>query len=105
MLKLVKKYLIKNEKIFCWCDQKLNSIEQKDGSRECKVCHRVDRLTKEDKCEICKGIENISKDILNMDLFAVVPEKISESSLPLPFGYNLVALRKDEADKLEKMLN
>lgn len=82
--------------------KKLNAIEQKDGSRECKVCHRVDRLTKEDKCEICKGIENISKDILNMDLFAVVPEKISESSLPLPFGYNLVALRKDEADKLEK---
>lgn len=80
----------------------LNSIEQKDGSRECKVCHRVDRLTKEDKCEICTGIENISKDILNMDLFAVVPEKISESCLPLPFGYNLVALRKEEVDKIEK---
>lgn len=82
--------------------KKLNAIEQKDGSRECKVCHRMDKLTKEDKCEICEGIENISKDILNMDLFAVVSEKISESSLPLPFGYNLVALRKEEADKLEK---
>lgn len=82
--------------------KKLNAIEQKDGSRECKVCHRMDRLTKEDKCEICEGIENISKDILNMDLFAVVSEKISESSLPLPFGYNLVALRKEEANKLEK---
>ncbi len=80
----------------------LNSIEQKDGSRECKVCHRVDRLTKEDKCEICTGIENISKDILNRELFAVVEDKISESCLPLPFGYNLVALRKEEADKLEK---
>ena len=82
--------------------KKLNSIEQKDGSRECKVCHRVDRLTKEDKCEICTGIENISKEILNMDLFAVVPEKISESCLHLPFGYNLVALDKKEVNKLEK---
>ena len=82
--------------------KKLNSIEQKDGSRECKVCHRVDRLTKEDKCEICEGIENISKDILNKELFAVVKDKLSESSLPLPFGYNLVALRKEEADELEK---
>ena len=80
----------------------LNSIEQNDGSRECKVCHRVDRLTKEDKCEICAGIENISKDILNRDIFAVVPEKLTESSLPLPFGYNLIALKREEADKLEK---
>lgn len=80
----------------------LNSIEQNDGSRECKVCHRVDRLTKEDKCEICAGIENISKDILNRDIFAVAPEKLTESSLPLPFGYNLIALKREEADKLEK---
>lgn len=80
----------------------LNSIEQNDGSRECKVCHRVDRLTKEDKCEICAGIENISKDILNRDIFTVVPEKLTESSLPLPFGYNLIALKREEADKLEK---
>lgn len=80
----------------------LNSIEHNDGSRECKVCHRVDRLTKEDKCEICAGIENISKDILNRDIFAVAPEKLTESSLPLPFGYNLIALKREEADKLEK---
>ena len=82
--------------------RKLNSEEQKDCSRECKVCHRVDKLTEGDKCEICKGIENISKDILNKDLFVVIPEKSSKNSLPLPFGYSLVALDKEEVNKLEK---
>ena len=88
--------------------RKLNSEgkEKIDAKRECKVCHRMDMLTNEDKCEICSGIENMSQDILDKELFAIIcgelTKNLSEKSLPLPFGYKLVALDKKEVNKLEK---
>ena len=88
--------------------RKLNSEgkEKIDAKRECKVCHRMDMLTNEDKCEICSGIENMSQDILDKELFAIIcgelTKNLSEKSLPLPFGCSLVALDKEEVNKLEK---
>ncbi|WP_300276480.1 type III-A CRISPR-associated protein Cas10/Csm1 [Peptacetobacter sp.] len=82
--------------------KKLNSENLSDGKRECSVCHRVDKLRKDDKCEICSNIEDISKDILNKDSFVVIKDNSYQPSLPLPFGYNLIALNKENIIKLEK---
>ncbi|MGL4484409.1 MAG: type III-A CRISPR-associated protein Cas10/Csm1 [Anaerovoracaceae bacterium] len=43
----------------------LNNSTKGGEERECKICGRVDRLTAEDKCEICIGIESLSEDIMS----------------------------------------
>lgn len=67
-------------------------------SRECKVCHRTDLLTKEDKCIFCSQIEKMSSQLLKKSYFVVTYGE-SENSLPLPFGCSLKILNKEDTIK------
>ena len=81
---------------------KLNLDANTDSDKECKVCHRMDRLISDNKCKMCSEIENISDHIIKRNLFVVSDEDISDNSLPLPFNCYLSAMDKDKVNKLEK---
>lgn len=80
----------------------LNSFEQRDRERECKVCGRVDRLAKEDICEFCFSLKEISSDILTKGFVSILSETPAESkSVLLPMDYYMVL--EDEGDVLERL--
>lgn len=55
--------------------------------RECKICHRSDRLDKSDKCSICSSLEKTASAMLKSDYFAVWKNIDDTSDMPaLPFG-------------------
>lgn len=89
--------------------KKLNFEEVPDGSRECKICRRVDNLIEGEKgliCRICDEIENFSRDILESKIFLVENKSDikDESSLPLPFNKILTSV-KNEKEFKEKFKN
>ncbi len=73
----------------------LNKAAQKDGVRECAVCHRTDLLTEGEKCTLCAGLEAFSKDIQNKSFFAVSKTPSGPGALPLPHGCCLSAETND----------
>lgn len=60
---------------------RMNNRKKEDYSRECKVCHRIDRLNEDNECSICSSIKNFSKDILSCNYFAVCDDA---TGVPLP---------------------
>ncbi len=68
----------------------LNKKRNKDYTRECKVCRRIEEVNEEGVCPTCSAIEKFSRNILYDDFFTVTLEK-GEEALPLPGGYYLVA--------------
>lgn len=66
---------------------------QKRGQRECSICRRMEPLDKNDRCPVCAALENLSKDVLYQDYFAVMTEKLP-GSLPLPGEKYLVSGNK-----------
>lgn len=51
--------------------QQLNQFGKKQG-RECKVCHTIHNLLDDDdKCIVCQGLENFSRDIQDEDYFLI----------------------------------
>lgn len=62
----------------------LNAGHHTSGDRECRVCHRTDRLTEDGKCEICDGIEKFSKLAQNTPFFTVQTERDTQAYLLLP---------------------
>ena len=73
----------------------LNRQSIPQGERECSVCRRTDRLMEENRCEICYGLEQLSRKILKQQFFTVLNERV-EGSLPLPGGRYLSADREHE---------
>lgn len=77
----------------------LNFLEHVHGSRECKICKRVDQLVETEAglvCQICQDIQDFSREILRADFFAVVKDEKEERGLPLPFQRQLVPIRNEE---------
>ena len=71
-----------------------------DGIRECKICHRSDRLVRDDICSICDGLGRLSKSVLEAGFYAVTSEA-AEGRLPVFEGQYLVPT---EEEKLQKMI-
>lgn len=81
----------------------LNNSEKRSGSRECRICHRSDRLTDGNLCEICSSLISMSDDILKKDAFFSVVKGTNKIAPPLPGNCCLVS---DDRDSLtERMKN
>ncbi len=63
----------------------------RDNLRECALCHRTDRLTDDEKCAVCAGLETFSKQIQTKQFFAVTKTQDKTTCLPLPDGCFLSA--------------
>lgn len=60
--------------------------------RECRICHRSDRLGKHDLCQICESLNALSSDLLSKPYFVIHRQKPNQrNSIILPFGYYLTA--------------
>ena len=59
----------------------INNRKLEDYTRECNVCHRLDRLNSENECSICSAIKDFSGDILNNSYFVV---DTTSDGVPLP---------------------
>ncbi|MDO5725881.1 MAG: type III-A CRISPR-associated protein Cas10/Csm1 [Tissierellia bacterium] len=82
--------------------KELNFKDEEPGSRECKICKRIDMLKQEaDICNICDQIIAFSNQILFQDFFAVVENEYDKNRpyLPLPFGRKLLGFKKEELIK------
>lgn len=53
----------------------LNNDSRKEDVRECRICHRSDHLTKDNLCEICDGLIQLSRDVLSRSFFTILSEK------------------------------
>lgn len=75
---------------------KLNHLQREDYSRECSICHRMDRLNDENECSICSSLKLMSDMIIskNDSFFAVM--RHTDGGIELPFGYTLKAYSWDE---------
>ena len=70
-----------------------------DGIRECRICHRSDRLVKDDICSLCDGLGRLSKAVLEADFYAVTSEAL-EGRLPVFEGQYLVPTGEEELRKM-----
>ena len=60
--------------------------------RECRICHRSDRLGKHDLCQICESLNALSSDLLSKPYFIIHRQKPDQKNpIILPFGYFLTA--------------
>lgn len=60
--------------------------------RECRICHRSDRLGKHNLCQICESLNAISSDLLSKPYFVIHRQKPDQrNAIILPFGYYLTA--------------
>lgn len=53
----------------------LNKGKKTDGERECKICHSSYNLNDNGVCSLCDGFAQLSRDILNREIFTVVSDK------------------------------
>lgn len=71
-----------------------------DETRECKICHRSDHLTKEDLCEICDGLKRLSGRILSdRYIYYAVSEKKTENSIVIYKNQYLTAETEQDIRK------
>ncbi len=71
-----------------------------EGERECKVCHRVKKIT-DDKCPICNALEKTGATIMYADCFTILSEP-EENALPLPNNrYLVIESRKALEDHMQ----
>lgn len=78
----------------------LNHFQEKDYSRECKVCKHIGRVDKDGVCELCRKIEKFSQNVLCAKFFTIIRTEENQD-LPLPGGYSLVV---DNEDSLRKRM-
>ena len=53
----------------------LNHGKKTDGERECKICHSSYNLNENGVCSLCDGFAQLSRNILNREIFTVVSDK------------------------------
>lgn len=78
----------------------LNRNTDTDGERECRICHRSDRVDEDGLCEACSGLTALSNDVLEKSFFSVEGEK-KGSRLAL---YKNRFLNADTFDSLKKRI-
>jgi CRISPR-associated protein Csm1 len=76
---------------------KMNTMQEPDYARECKVCKRIAKVGEDGECRICKAIEKFSTKILYSEYYTVLSQK-KEGALPLPGDACLVA---DDSSTIE----
>ena len=69
------------------------------GSRECKICHRSDRLKENDLCTICDGLARLSRAVLTSEFYAVSGAE-GEGRLPVYREQYLVPIGKEQLRKM-----
>lgn len=76
---------------------RLNDNTNKDSRRECRICHRSDRLDNDNECIICSALKKISDSIISQGatFFAAEKDDGDKKGVPLPFGCVLTACGKD----------
>lgn len=77
---------------------KLNELKTEEHGRECKVCHRIDKLV-DDKCSFCIGLEALSDMIIDNrgdNFFTIIKGEADTKSVPMPFGCKMKAYKADE---------
>lgn len=79
----------------------LNRENRKEDERECRICHRSDRLTKDNLCEICDGLIQLAGNILTKPFFTVLSEK--ENGTGITIGSERYLLT-DTKEKLQKRI-
>ncbi len=72
----------------------LNKGKKRDGARECRICHRSDKLTEEGLCGICSGLTKLSPRIMNQKatFFVVRNSEDGEGQIPIYEGEFLSAM-------------
>lgn len=78
---------------------RINNRRVEDHTRECSVCHRLDKLNSENVCSICNSIKNFSNDILYNNYFVIDDDPIG---IPLPGNKFLKGYKSAPADTAEK---
>ncbi len=83
----------------------LNQGKKRDGSRECRICHRSDLLTEDKLCTVCSGLAKLSSKIMDQDkkFFAITGSYEKETKMPIYQNEYLMAtdMRKVRAMMLE----
>lgn len=73
--------------------------EALDDARECRECHRSTALaSNDDICETCESLRDISADLVEKDVFAIIDDAYESSArhrLSLPFGASLVLYERE----------
>ena len=65
---------------------------QTEHTRECKVCHCSEHLTKDDLCSVCASLLSISSDLQTKPFFVLHrSQPVNQNALAMPFGYYLTA--------------
>ncbi len=79
----------------------LNAPAKHDRLRECPICHRSDKLTADNKCLICSGLEKLSSTIISSqdNFFIITKNANAENGVIMPFGCALIGGDKSTADK------
>lgn len=81
--------------------RKLNQPKENDHSRECVICNRTGHLNKNNYCEICDELIELSNMILDKNsLFVIVNENYSCTKVVLPFGYFLTVKSPEDLKKI-----
>lgn len=69
---------------------------QTEHERECKICHRSDRLTRDEYCTVCASLQSISSDLLTKPFFVLhANSPANQNAIEMPFGYWLTAESED----------
>ena len=85
---------ISEQKLHRYTAMELLALNRKPQlhDRECRVCRRSDRLTKDDLCSICAAMKQLGTDIASADYFTVSTKPEGQA---LPFGLYLRAVSSD----------
>ena len=81
----------------------LNQGRKRDGKRECRICHRSDKLTEENLCSICSGLARLSGGILHQEknFYLIRGSRGRKDQLPI---YKDEYLEVADADKVHRMI-
>ena len=81
----------------------LNQGQKRDGTRECRICHRSDKLTEDNLCSICSGLASLSRGILDQgkDFYVVRGSQSRKDQLPI---YKDEYLEVADMDKVRRMI-
>ena len=78
----------------------LNNRAVKDDTRECRICHRSDRVDSDGVCRVCNGLIRLSKGILDKDVLCITGKE-TETSMKIFENEYLSAATDEEANKLK----
>ena len=77
----------------------LNSSDNSDGLRECKVCRSLHNVNDSGRCDFCEQLIGFSKDIMDDEKPYLSVVKGGSRGIRLPFSLRLIADTKAELKK------